>query len=155
MSKGTIGVLTAILALFGAAASAEAQVGIDVVGPSAIDADDVTTTAEGNVTGATSGNYRVRFYVDGVCKHTSMWYSFSGTTIQYSPSSGISTWGLYEGAQFKTEISIKVSFVVYTDNLTITVAAGDGNYYGFVPADPLGAPRSVPAWLDRKNEAAA
>jgi hypothetical protein len=157
MGKGTFGVITAVLVWFGAATAAEAQnVGIDVTGQSAIDADDVTVTAVGNVTGATSGLFRARFYLDGVCKHSSIWYSFSGTTIQYTPPAGISSWGLYHGAQFKTEISIKVNFVVYTDSLTITVAAADGNYYGFAPADknelpmPVLAERGL-AWLDRRS----
>src|SRR5688572_8436004 len=135
MGKGTFGVITAVLVWFGAATAAQAQgIGIDVSTPSAIDADDVAVTAVGNVTGTTSGLFRVRFYLDGVCRHGSIWYSISGTTVQYSPPAGISSWGLYHGAQLKTEITIKVSGVLYTDDLTITVAAADGNYYGFAPA---------------------
>jgi len=157
MAKGTIGAWTAVLIWFGAATAAEAQVpGIDVVSPTAIDADDITTTAVGNVTNASSRQFRVRYYVDGVCKLTSAWAGFSGTTVQHTPPLGISNWGLYSGAQFKTEISIKVNYVVYTDSLTITVDPADGNYYGFVPTLRRVTPVDAEAerglaWLDRKS----
>ena len=154
MGKGTIGALTAVLVWFSAATAAEAQVGIDTAGPGVIDADDITTTAIGNVTGATSGQFRVRFYLDGSCRHSTLWQGFSGTTITYTPPLGTLGWGLYSPGQFKTEISIKVSGVIYTDHLTITVDPADGNYYGFAPADKSGGTDpgvEALAWLDRKS----
>lgn len=152
MGKGTIGAVTAVLVWFGAATAAEAQIDVNITGPSRVYHNQSISLMEANVSGVSVFSWWLKVKHNGVQKHYSGSQAGSGTYIYWNVCN-MNTWGMAAGDTLEYTVKVWVGTTSKTDVHTVTVEEGP---LTILPSDRRQRPcdggfKDSLAWLDRKD----